>query len=132
MTARSNIVDTGTTVGAPSVGTDVNYRMLYRYTEGGKTYRLPRRPQLTAVIERTEEGFVATAPQLDSLGYGGDPFSAITDLIDATREYLAVLAEDDIPLSPRTAPHAAYVSLLAVPGSSWFAAITGERGQDAS
>lgn len=110
-------------------------RLRYRPAPRGRIYRVVLAPQrLTALIERTEQGFVATCPQLDSLGYGPEPESALTDLMEATREYLSLLAEDHPPLAPRIASHALYVPLLATSQASWFAAVTtiGDPRQDAS
>ncbi len=100
----------------------------------GRGYRIAVAPyRLTATIERTDEGFVATCPQLETLGYGPDRESAIADLIDATDDYMAVLDEDRPPLSPRIEHHALFLPLRGFPHHSWFAAIVEVRhdGQDA-
>jgi hypothetical protein len=109
-------------------------RTQYRAVPRGRIYRVVVSPaRLTAIIEATEDGFAATCPELESLGYGRLPQEALTDLIDATRDYLTMLAEDRPPLAPRIASHALYVPLLGVPDASWFAAVTvlGDPGQDA-
>lgn len=98
-------------------------------------YRVVFAPyRLTALIEATDEGFVATCPQLATLGYGRDPGSAIQDLTAATWDYLSILSEDRPPLSPAITHHTLFLPLLRFPTSSWFAAIAGllSAGQDAS
>ena len=111
-------------------------RVHYRGEPGGHAYRVAMAPfRLTAVLERTEEGFVASSPELETLGYGADPTSAVSDLVEATRDYLSLLAESDTPLSPRIAHHAWYLPLLRVPPNTWFAAFIGTffpNGPDAA
>lgn len=110
-------------------------RIHYLAERRGGVYRVTvARFRLAAVIESTEEGFVATCPQLETLGYGTDPPRAIADLVDATRDYLSLLAESNIPLSPRIVPHARYTPLLRVPPVVWFASVTSipHSGSDAA
>jgi hypothetical protein len=79
--------------------------------------------RLQAVVVPTEEGFVAEAPALGSLGYGANVQAALTDLVDAVRDYLLVLQEKQPKLAPHVAHHASYIQLLNVPEDSWFAAV---------
>lgn len=101
------------------------------YPPHGSVYRIPVTPRLTAYVEPTDDGFVATCPQLESLGYGADAVGAFLQLLEATQEYLTYLSDQQPLLSPRVAHHKAYVRLLEVPVTSWFAAI-GRPSPDAS
>jgi len=111
------------------------HRWHYKPQPPAPGYRVALAPyRLTALFEATDEGFVATCPQLATLGYGRDPESAMRDLTAATRDYLSILSEDSPPLSPEITHHTLFLPLLRFPDSSWFAAIVGllGDGRDAS
>jgi hypothetical protein len=116
-------------VSAPLIGLT---RLLYESASvpGANRYSVRVAPlRLRAVVVPTEEGFVAEAPALNAVGYGADVQSALTDLVDAVRDYLLVLHEKQPKLAPHLAHHAGYVQLLSVPDDSWFAAVELRTGE---
>lgn len=88
--------------------------------------------RLSAVVSPGDEGFIAESVELGSLGYGDDVQSALADLREAVRDYLAVLKEKGLKLAPAVAQHAAYVTLLDVPEDSWFASVRLPKIRDAA
>lgn len=74
--------------------------------------------RLRVRFERTDEGFVVDVPELNVFGYGESLPDAFLDLLDAVREYL--LAIKDQELAPEIEHHARYVKLLDLPERNWF------------
>ena len=65
------------------------FSLRYRSQPRGHIYRLTiSTPRLAALVEQTESGFVATCPQLETLGYGPSAVEARGDLTDATRVFV--------------------------------------------
>jgi predicted RNase H-like HicB family nuclease len=80
------------------------------------------RRRLQAVLSRGDEGYIAEAPELESLGYGASPLDALADLQESVEQYLEVLSEGG-ELAPRVRNHADFLHLLEVPRESWFASV---------
>lgn len=94
------------------------------FTRSAGAYRVLLAPaRLTAAITATDEGHVARCLELESLGYGATAEVALADLVEATCQYLTVLAEERPKLAPQVAHHERYVRLLDAPAGSWFASV---------
>lgn len=93
-------------------------------TPGSNAYRVTIRQSLTAIVRRTERGWVATAPALNALGYGGESRDAVEDLLNSVEQYLDFLRHEAPELAPTVAHHADYLGLLDTPRSVWLAAVS--------
>lgn len=89
----------------------------------------PRR--LSALVERSDVGFLARSPELNTLGYGEHVGEAILDLAESVKDYLSVLREEESRPAPEIVHHLAYLPLLEEPAVSWFASVE-LQGVDAS
>lgn len=127
-------------VGGPSMESDApemtekGHRVGYHYAPrvGGASYRVRiARRRLQAVLSLGDEGYIAEAPELESLGYGASPMEALADLQDNVEQYLEVLGEG-AELAPRVSGHAEFVHLLDVPRASWFASVRQPIAGDAA
>jgi hypothetical protein len=84
---------------------------------------LPGR-RFEATVRLADNGWIAQATELDSLGYGASIEAAIENLCEEIAEYLAFLRDERPLLAAETAHHAVYIDLLDVPRAVWFASIT--------
>jgi predicted RNase H-like HicB family nuclease len=80
--------------------------------------------RLRAVLRRSEEGWIARAPELDALGHGETWESALENLRDSVEQYLEFIRDDQPRLAPAIAHHAAFVGLLDTPWESWFVSVS--------
>jgi hypothetical protein len=80
--------------------------------------------RLSAVVRRTERGWVASAAELNALGYGETPEMAVADLLDSVEQYLGFIRDDAPRLAPAVAHHAIYVALLDIPRGAWLASVS--------
>ncbi len=80
--------------------------------------------RLSAVLRRSERGWVARAAVLAAVGYGLSREAALDDLRDSIEQYLEFLRDDRPQLAVSVAHHGAFVSLLDVPRDSWFASVS--------
>src|SRR5438045_1267011 len=79
------------TAGERPIG-NLSYR--YARTARATSYSVTTaRKRLTAVLSHGEHGYIAQAPEVDGLGYGADPLTALADLQDGVQQYLEVLRE---------------------------------------
>ena len=67
--------------------------------------------KLTAIIEPSEEVYVASCPELDLVTEGDTPEAALDDLIDAAMDYAEQYMEefDLFSKSPNRASHKPYI-----------------------
>jgi hypothetical protein len=80
--------------------------------------------RLSVVMRRSEDGWIARAPELDALGYGETMLGAVQNLVDEAAEYLEYLHDDEPEMAPDIAHHLDYLPLLKVPRMSWFGSVS--------
>ena len=91
---------------------------------GAGTYSVSVEPwRLVAAVRRTDHGWIATAAELNALGYGATQQEAVDELLIAVEQYLEFLRDDEPRLAPAVAHHANYVPLLHAPRGTWLAAV---------
>jgi predicted RNase H-like HicB family nuclease len=116
--------DTGEEVAATPGGK----MLILRYTPtrvatAGPAYRISISKRLSAVLRRSEDGWIARAPDLNALGHGDSAEAALDDLAESIGQYLEFLRDDRPELAPAIAHHGGYISLLQVPQGTWFASV---------
>lgn len=80
--------------------------------------------RVSAVVRRSERGWIASAHDLNALGYGDSGSAALNDLAESIKQYLEFLRDDEPDLAPAISHHADYVGLLDTPQRSWFASVS--------
>lgn len=104
---------------------NLRYGALEKQPEATGTYFVRVEPwRLSAVVRRTERGWIATSGVLNALGYGETPETAVEDLLDSVEQYLEFIRDDEPALAPAIAHHSEYVALLGMPRGTWLASVT--------
>lgn len=80
--------------------------------------------RLRVVLRRSEHGWIALAPELDTLGHGETWEEALECLHDSVEQYLEFLRDDRPMLAPAIAHHAIFVGLLDTPPELWFGSVS--------
>jgi predicted RNase H-like HicB family nuclease len=88
------------------------------------SYRVALSPRLRIGLRQSEQGWIASAPELNALGDGDTAEAAMESLGDSIEQYLEYVRDDKPQLAPAIAHHAAFVALLHVPRALWFASVS--------
>ncbi|MBA3807130.1 MAG: hypothetical protein H0X28_01855 [Solirubrobacterales bacterium] len=92
--------------------------------EGAHSYPVPVFPRLSAVLTRSETGWIARAPEVDALGHGDTWQAAMDSLKDEVEQYLEYVRDDRPSLARAISHHSGFVGLLATPRELWFASVS--------
>lgn len=79
---------------------------------------------LSVILRRSEDGWIALAPELDELGHGETLEEALASLHDSVEQYLEFVRHDQPVLAPAIAHHAMFVGLLDTPPELWFGSVS--------
>ncbi|HEX3391319.1 MAG TPA: type II toxin-antitoxin system HicB family antitoxin [Solirubrobacteraceae bacterium] len=88
------------------------------------SYQVDVSPRLRGVLRRSEQGWIALAPELGALGHGDTWEEALEQLRDAVEQYLEFLRDDRPTLASAIAHHAMFVGLLDTPPDLWFGSVS--------